>query len=372
MSEKTKASSLVPKIEQYLENDLNVLLVGYHGVGKTYTVQDVADKAGVKLKYYSCATLDPYTDLVGIPVPRENGEGIETLKMIRPREIDEAELIFFDELNRADPKVLNAVLEIVQFGSINGEKLPNLRACWGAINPPGEVYNVDELDPALVDRFDIYIELKGKPNVKWMTENGLPQPIAAALVQFWVEHNNQKRGPEHMISPRKLFTIGKVFMITNSIDNAIPQWINAERNKLRDMLKRAKEDYDKSLGKHEYQKVKLDETGRTMGNGAHTGITYEANWLRDNRSTVSEFLKNNPEDLDTHNAIMKTLESCHAHRLMRDHAEILNEIKPVILEGFVSTLNNNRHNLMRESLNRELGADRLAQVPNLRKALTEG
>ena len=41
----------------------------------------------------------------------------------------------FDELNRAKPKVRNAVMELIQFRSINGIKFNNLRMIWAAINP---------------------------------------------------------------------------------------------------------------------------------------------------------------------------------------------------------------------------------------------
>jgi len=53
-------------------------------------------------------------------------------------------MLFFDELNRAHPKVLNAVFELVQFRSINGDKLPRLQCVIAAINPPGAGYHVQE------------------------------------------------------------------------------------------------------------------------------------------------------------------------------------------------------------------------------------
>ena len=60
-----------------MSEGLNVLLVGNHGVGKSAMVLEEAKRQGLKMKYYSSSTLDPWSDLVGIPVPvdaKDNGE----------------------------------------------------------------------------------------------------------------------------------------------------------------------------------------------------------------------------------------------------------------------------------------------------------
>ena len=40
-----------------------------------------------------------------------------------------------DEFSRAHKKVRNAVMELIQFKSINGRKFKNLKIVWAAINP---------------------------------------------------------------------------------------------------------------------------------------------------------------------------------------------------------------------------------------------
>ena len=217
--------SLIPRAEQYYQNGLNVLLISDHGVGKTALVTALADKLGISMKYFSAATMDPFTDLVGVPFPKEvsvegeatastggttrASETVRVLEMVRPRDVDNAELIFFDELNRADPRVLAAVFELIQFRSINGEKLPKLKAVWAAINPPNsdKEYEVETLDPALVDRFDVYEELKPKPSVKYMKQN-MSVEVAEVLVDWWKNHEKGRRGETSYISPRRLEKIG--------------------------------------------------------------------------------------------------------------------------------------------------------------------
>ena len=112
-------TQLIPNARNLLDNGFSVMLIGRHGTGKTTSVNQLASDAKLKVKYYSCSTLDPYTDLVGVPEPVDDGVGGRRLNMVRPRDIDEADFVFFDEFNRADRQTLNAIFEIIQFHSIN-------------------------------------------------------------------------------------------------------------------------------------------------------------------------------------------------------------------------------------------------------------
>ena len=144
----------INNLKRYLTLNFNVLFTGKHGVGKTSILSKTFEDEGIKWKYFSAATMDPWTELVGIP-ENVNGE----LEFIRPKSLDEYDAIFFDELNRAPDKVLNAIMELIQFKSINGRKFPKLRVVWAAINPPDEedTYKVNTLDPAQLDRFQVQI-----------------------------------------------------------------------------------------------------------------------------------------------------------------------------------------------------------------------
>ena len=134
----------------------NALLVGPHGVGKTSMIMSVARDLGLVAKSFCASTLDPFADLIGIPVPIDKN-GDKTMEFVRSDSVNQAELMFFDELNRAHPKVLNAILEIVQFKTVNGERLPRLKCVFAAMNPAGDRYHCESVDPALLDRFHIHI-----------------------------------------------------------------------------------------------------------------------------------------------------------------------------------------------------------------------
>jgi DNA polymerase III delta prime subunit len=375
-------SSLIPKADQYYDLEYNVLLIGLHGVGKTEAIVSLAREKGAVLKYYSCSTLDPFTDLVGVPTPRyydtvnriyfntpthpttgkhisEDPTVVETLRMVRPRDVDEAEFIFFDEFNRGDEKTQNAIFEIIQFGTINGEKLPNLKCCWAAMNPPDGDYKVSDLDPALIDRFDTFIDIQAKPSVAYMSgPGGLPKPIAQALYSWWGEHNTQRRGMENFISPRRLMKIGRVFHETGDFRPALPKWINADRSKLAALLDRAKEDVAKNPPK----------TGK-LGDGPNPSFQYDETWLAEKRMTVAKYMENNPEDFDTHNAVLSVIESKQGRTLARDYAELLEALKPALLEGFISRLNAGKLNSLTEAV-KELPSHRYDTLTNLRRELS--
>ena len=202
------------KLLDYSKNELNVLFIGTHGIGKTERVKSLAKSLDLKFKYYSTSTLDPWADIVGVPVPNHD---TKTLDFYRPIELEEAEFVFFDELNRAHPRVLNAVLEIIQFKSINGKKLPNLKMVWAAINPPGGEYQVEDLDPVLVDRFHIYVEMKASVDPVYL-KTVMKEQTADVLTHWWTNDLDDKQ--RTYVTPRRVEYLGRL------IDAGIP-WRDA-------------------------------------------------------------------------------------------------------------------------------------------------
>lgn len=196
----------VGTIKSYMDNGLNIIVSGLAGTGKTSILTEAARQLGLHMQYYSAATLDPYTDLVGIPVPNHETKSVE---YFRPKAIDEAEVVFFDEANRADPKTLNTLFELIQFRSINGEKLPKLKCVVAAINPNDGAYTVDDLDPALLDRFDMF--LTAEPSIDFGYFSKLFGSAMAKEASTWWKEYHQSytasltaKKPQVYISPRRM------------------------------------------------------------------------------------------------------------------------------------------------------------------------
>lgn len=358
-------SNLIPLAETYLDNGFNVLLLGLHGTGKTASIVDIAKKRNIKMKYYSCATLDPFTDLVGVPYPYmqcEDHGSFDTrkehadlfpecqkslskqLEMVRPHDVDEAEIIFFDEFNRADPKTMNAVFEIIQFRTINGVPLPNLKACWAAMNPPDDNYEVEKLDPALVDRFDVYIDIVPKPSVSYMAQY-MPEPIAKALKMWWDEHERKIKGGQcdariDYVSPRRLLKIGLVWCATHntrSVNQSLPLGGTFDRNKLGDYLKAAQKTADAEALGIAPSAVDPAES-QNVGDRPAPQFIYQPANLRLKEKELIEFLTENPLSYETHNKVSAAYkQGVGGEELILKHGKILNALNPSTLEALVTS-----------------------------------
>jgi hypothetical protein len=332
---KSKVASLLPNADTYIKHNMNVMLIGLHGTGKTETVRQIAADMGYKVKSYSCSTLDPFTDLVGVPIPKEEN-GRTVLKMIRPIDIDEAEIVFFDELNRARPEVQDAVLEIINNKTINGEPLPKLKCCWAAINPPNGDYNVDELDPALMDRFDAYIEFTPRPSVAYMSQT-MPKEVAQALKSWWDDHNREKR--EAYVSPRRLHKIGLVFMAhktKRAVLQALPPGGKFDSTKLYMML-------DEAL----HPEKAANRGG--IGDAAAAGFDFSSpKALQPKATELATFLQANPNALETHRKVQNTLSNgVSGEVLVREWDEVLDSLHEPVLEALVTSYPQPKQSQMR-------------------------
>lgn len=337
---KTRSRTLVPQGHKYMENGFNMLLVGPHGTGKTESVMQIAEELGMKIKIFNCATLDPYTDLIGVPVPGQDDQGRDELKMVRPGTLQDAEVIFFDEINRAPIATRNAVFEIIQFRSLNGEELPNLRCCWAAMNPAGDDYDVEEIDPALIDRFDAYHHFKPKLSIPYMTKH-MQKDTALALREWWEGHNQEKRGPESYISPRRLTKLGVLFetMGSRAVKQALPLGGQYDSGKLIALLEAAKKgELQKELKNQEANDL------RSGGAGLQKALKTRAAMAKESEGLI-EYLEKNPDDLDTHQKITDLLSSgVGTKRLLRDYADIMEALPKRNIEAIFSGMKWNKRN----------------------------
>lgn len=224
------------KLQFWLDNSLNVLLIGRHGVGKSTIVADLFNKKGLNWKYFSAATMDPWVDFIGIPKEKETEDGKSHLELIPPKDFAEGdvEAIFIDEFNRAHKKVRNAVMELIQFKSINGRKFKNLKVVWAAINPeddPTQSYDVEALDPAQRDRFQVHLELPYKPSRSYFGDK-YGSEVGNAAVEWW---KNLSSEIQEKVSPRRLDYALEMHFIDGSMRDVLPR--NSNVRQLQDLLK---------------------------------------------------------------------------------------------------------------------------------------
>lgn len=157
---------LDPVILASLATESPLLLVGPHGTAKSLLVERIAAALGLSMRHYN-ASLINYDDLVGIPLPDEDGESLHFVAT--PGSIWDAEFVFFDEISRCRSDLQNKMFPIVHEKRVSGIFLEKLRYRWAAMNPPapddadgssGKYYLGSEpLDPALADRFPFVVSV---------------------------------------------------------------------------------------------------------------------------------------------------------------------------------------------------------------------
>ena len=170
----------------------SLLIEGVHGIGKSEEVKQWCEENGYHLKVLFTSLIEE-TDLAGIPTPDITGKKTQWLQPDWVTDIQEAAkqgkhtVLLLDELNRANPSVLNAALELVLNKEINGHVLTSgdeskrafVCAC---VNPADDDYNVQDFDPALLDRF---ISYEKKPDaeswLQWAQENDV-HPIIRRFI----------------------------------------------------------------------------------------------------------------------------------------------------------------------------------------------
>lgn len=267
------------KLDLYVVNNFNVLFEGQRGVGKTSIISSTFEKAGLRVKYFSAPTMDPWTDLVGVPSTIVRDDGKEVLRLIPPEEFadDKYDVIFIDELNRAPKKVMNALMELMQFKTINGKKY-NIKMIWAAINPhtEDEEYHVEPLDPAVKDRFHIHVNIPYEVDVDFFKkEHG---QIGEIFCNWW---DNQPEEIQKEISPRRLFEATKFHLSGGDLADMIRV---GNTQKLKEDLKGAT------------QLIILEKDFNSKIVGASKGILNKnysvnvANYFRNNRNVFDFFL----------------------------------------------------------------------------------
>jgi len=186
-----------------ISGDGRFLLADFTVTHNTAVVKETFESADLNWRYFSASTMDPWVDFVGAPQKVEK-DGEVYLDLIRPLDFqqDKVEALFFDEFNRSPSKVRNAVMELLQFKSINGHKFHNLKLVWAAINPEDEEdeYDVERLDPAQKDRFHVCVDMPYEPSLDYFVSK-YDKTAARGAVTWW---NKLPDVVKKVVSPRRL------------------------------------------------------------------------------------------------------------------------------------------------------------------------
>jgi len=175
--------------------DDTVIMNGKHGIGKSQIVKQFAKEGDYHLEELFLSHQE-VGDLIGIPHTIEDGDSTITKwsipiwlqRMNVASQQGKHCVLFLDELNRAPIDVRQSALQLVLERQIHEHILPTVngtRTLIVAAQNPADDYQVDELDPALLDRF-LYIDVEEDASawLKWSRETGVNSIVRDFIKEF--------------------------------------------------------------------------------------------------------------------------------------------------------------------------------------------
>lgn len=133
----------------------NVLLSGKHGIGKSQVIRHHFENQGKRVISFFLGQMSDPGDLIGLLHKDEKTGRSEFLPPYWWPKKEEPVVLFLDELNRARPEILQSVMDLTLNKTLAGKSLPTGSIVVAAVNE-GEEYQLTDLDPALVSRFNVY------------------------------------------------------------------------------------------------------------------------------------------------------------------------------------------------------------------------
>ncbi|MBR3072074.1 AAA family ATPase [Fibrobacter sp.] len=155
----------------------NIMLTGKHGIGKSQILEKFFTSRGERVVILFLGQMSDPGDLIGLPrLDETTGKTIFMPPYWFPTD-NKPVVLFLDELNRARPEVLQTIMDLTLNRTLAGRKLPEGSRVISAVND-GEEYQLTDLDPALVSRFNIY---EFKPTAQewllWASRAGLDSRV---------------------------------------------------------------------------------------------------------------------------------------------------------------------------------------------------
>jgi hypothetical protein len=180
----------------------NVMLVGKHGIGKSEIIRGFYERVRhmTVVAFFLGQMSDP-GDLIGLMhKDQETGRSVFLPPYWWP--VDGRPIVLFlDELNRARPEILQSVHELALNKTLAGKRLPAGSIVVSAVNA-GDEYQLTDLDPALVSRFNLYeFAPTAEDWLLWAAEIGVD-----ARVTTFIQQNNQYLDGDEQAGDEDLLT----------------------------------------------------------------------------------------------------------------------------------------------------------------------
>ena len=161
--------------------DQNIMIAGKHGIGKSVIIKKFFEAKGKKVVTMFCSQAADPGDIIGLPRYNEDSGKTEfALPWWFPTD-NTPVVLFLDELNRARPEILQVVMDLTLNRKLAGKELPAGSQVISAINE-GDEYQLTDLDPALVSRFNLYNFVPTPQDwIRWATRNGIDSRVISFI-----------------------------------------------------------------------------------------------------------------------------------------------------------------------------------------------
>lgn len=176
----------------------NIMLVGRHGIGKSEILTNYFNQKGMPVVALFLGQMSDPGDIIGLPNKDElTGKTVFMPPYWFPTD-GKPIVLFLDELNRARPEILQTVMDLALNRKLAGKSLPEGSRIISAVNA-GEEYQLTDLDPALVSRFNI---VNFKPSTEewliWAKKNELDGRVIHFIEEnrLWLDKEADAREGE--------------------------------------------------------------------------------------------------------------------------------------------------------------------------------
>ena len=173
----------------------NIMLIGNHGIGKSEILTKYfSDKGMTVVPLFLGQMADP-GDLIGLPHKNEDTGKTEFMPPYWFPVDGKPIVLFLDELNRARPEILQTIMDLALNRKLAGRALPEGSRVISAVNA-GDQYQLTDLDPALVSRFNIVVF---QPTVQewllWAKKSSLDPRVIRFIEEnpFWLDKDPDKK-----------------------------------------------------------------------------------------------------------------------------------------------------------------------------------
>ena len=180
------------RVLQITPESQNIMLTGKHGIGKSQILKQFFEERGQKVVILFLGQMSDPGDLIGLPrLNEETGKTDFMLPYWFPTD-GKPVVLFLDELNRARSEVLQTIMDLTLNRTLAGKSLPEGSRIISAVND-GEEYQLTDLDPALVSRFNIY---EFKPTIQEWLVWAQKQNLDSRVIDFIAENPDMLDGSE--------------------------------------------------------------------------------------------------------------------------------------------------------------------------------